>query len=197
MPAASCSSAASSPDSTCAFSLSLRAIELEFDSFCMSPLEHSAQHIQRCLSAAAASIAADQNQLSAAVCSARTHVQVAAKKLQEAQTAYTKVATAAAAAPNSNIHDCASAARTQRDDLMALAGQMQELAEFLKVFFAICLFQPSLSSEICGHQCFAFCTIVAATRIVLMSLFRKLLLAIRIVPKCQHFLLLLLWQLPN
>ena len=32
-----------------------------------------------------------------------------------------------------------SAARTQRDDLMALAGQMQELAEFLKVFFASCL----------------------------------------------------------
>ena len=104
----------------------------------MSPLEHSAQHIQRCLSAAAASIAADQNQLIAAVCSARTRVQAAAKKLQEAQTAYTKVA-AAAAAPNSNIHDCASAARTQRDDLMALAGQMQELAEFLKVFFANCL----------------------------------------------------------
>lgn len=98
----------------------------------LSPLEHSARHTQHCLAAAAASIATDQNQLITAVCSARTHMQAAAKKLQDAQTAYAKVASTAAAAPNMNIHDCASAARTQRDDIMSLAAQMQELAQFLK-----------------------------------------------------------------
>jgi hypothetical protein len=101
----------------------------------MSPLERSAQHTQNCLAAAAASIATDQNQLTAAVCSARIHVQSAAKKLQDARSAYAKVAVSAAAAPNSNIFDCASAARAQRDDLLLLAGQLQELAEFMRVTF--------------------------------------------------------------
>lgn len=115
------------------------------DIFHMSPLEHSARHTQHCLAAAAASIATDQNQLITAVCSARTHMQAAAKKLQDAQTAYAKVASTAAAAPNMNIHDCASAARIQRDDIMSLAAQMQELAQFLKVLFAFFVFpfQPS------------------------------------------------------
>ena len=109
------------------------------DNFCMSPLEHSAQHIQNCLASAAASIATDQNQLIAAVCSARRHVQSASKRLQDCRTAYEKVAISAAAAPNINILDCASAARAQRDDLVSLAAQLQELAEFIMVTLNIIL----------------------------------------------------------
>jgi hypothetical protein len=63
-------------------------------------------------------------------------VQTAAKKLQDAQSAHAKVASSAAAAPNNNIHACLSAARAQRDDLLALALQLQEPAEFMTVIFA-------------------------------------------------------------
>jgi hypothetical protein len=134
--------------------------------FCMSPLEHSAQHAQQCLAVAATNIATDQNQLIAAVCGARTHLQASAKKLQDTQTAYAKVASAASSAPNINIHDCASAARTQRDDIMALAGQMLELAQFLKVLFAFTLpFQPSFSSKFRLNRCVT-CSMIAAAQLV-------------------------------
>lgn len=115
------------------------------DVFCMSPLEHSSRHVQRCLAVAATNIFTDQNHLIAAVCSARTHMQVAAKKLQDAQSAYAKVASAAAATPDINIHDCASSARTQRDDILALACQLQELAQFLKVFLPLCRLMTNTS----------------------------------------------------
>lgn len=111
----------------------------------MSPLEHSGHHVQQCLAAAAATIANDQNQLTAAVRGAREQLQAAAKKLEDARTAHGRVAIAAAAAPNINIHDCASAARVQRDDLLSLAGQLQELAEFLTV---ICTFFDFASSPL-------------------------------------------------
>ncbi len=142
-PAASCSWVARRAASTCVPFLPLTCstlalcVRLHACHVCntahMSPLEHASHHVQQCFAAAAASIANDQNQLTAAVRSARVQLQAAAKKSEEARTAYGRVAILAAAAPNINIHDCAGAARAQRDELLSLAGQLQGLLEFLTV----------------------------------------------------------------
>jgi hypothetical protein len=113
------------------------------DNMSMSSLEHAAFHIQQLLAVSAASIAKDQNQLTAAVCFSRVRLQAASKKLQDTKNAHTKVADAAAGAPNINIHDCASSARAQRDDLLSLAAQLQQLSLFISVIFAIKFFMWS------------------------------------------------------
>ena len=155
----------------------------------MSSLEHSAQNIQSCLAAAAASIATDQNQLIAAVCSARTHVQTAAKKLQDAKTACAKIAVSAAAAPGINICDCASAARGQRDELLSLVGQLQELAEFVTVTFVFpFLYQANVYVDSCHAQDFKL-SMICAVFMSLNSRFRQLLPTIRVASTSPPFLL--------
>jgi hypothetical protein len=152
----------------------------------MSPLEHSAQLIQHSLADAASSIATDQSQLIAAVCSAHVHVQTAAKKLQDAQSAHAKVASSAAAAPDSNIHACVSAARAQRDDLMALALQLQDLAQFMTVIFAcFCGSQvlfPFFNLRPIQHS--HFVSMIAVSRFYLTSHFRQLRSTSHVALKC-------------
>ena len=176
-----------------------RIVRLIIDFLCMSPLEHSAQLIQHRLADASSNIASDQNQLIAAVCSARTHVQTAAKKLQDAQSAHAKVASSAAAAPNNNIHACLSAARAQRDDLLALALQLQELAEFMTVIFAcLCasevLFPPFNLRQL---QHSIFLGTISFSRFSLTSHFRQLRPTSHVAPKCLLSPLLQLQLYPD
>jgi hypothetical protein len=178
---------------------SSRIVRLIIDFLCMSPLEHSAQLIQHRLADASSNIASDQNQLIAAVCSARTHVQTAAKKLQDAQSAHAKVASSAAAAPNNNIHACLSAARAQRDDLLALALQLQELAEFMTVIFAcLCasevLFPPFNLRQL---QHSIFLGTISFSRFSLTSHFRQLRPTSHVAPKCLLSPLLQLQLYPD